>query len=254
MRSAPDLLDLAARLARDAVQAILAIRAAGFAIERKGDASPVTAADRLAEGVITEGLRETGLPVVAEEAAEEGRLPDPAPRFWLVDPLDGTREFCDGLDEWCACIALVEGGVATLGVLGGPHALYAGALGQGAWVQRGAGPRTPLRTRAVPAEGLTVLASRSHHEPRRHAAFSEAHRVAEVTPMGSALKYGVLAEGLADVVPRLGSRAMEWDIAAGQAVLEAAGGAVLDARGAPLRFGKPGYRGEGYIAWGRAPR
>jgi 3'(2'), 5'-bisphosphate nucleotidase len=247
------LLELAAGLARQAVAAILAVRAAGFAVERKGDASPVTAADRLAEGIIAEGLRPTGLPVVAEEAAEAGHLPAPCARFWLVDPLDGTKEFAAGLDEWCACVALVEDGAATLGVLGGPHELYLGDVARGAaWVERG-GVRRPIRARDVPPEGLTVLASRSHPDGPRHRAFCEAHRVAASIPMGSALKYGWLAEGRADAVPRLGSRAMEWDVAAGQAVLEAAGGAVLDAEGKPLRHGKPGYRCGGYIAWGRAP-
>jgi 3'(2'), 5'-bisphosphate nucleotidase len=246
------LLGLATRLGREARDAILAVRRAGFVIERKGDASPVCAADRLAEGIITEGLRGTGLPVVAEEAAEAGVLPDPAPRFWLVDPLDGTKEFAAGLDEWCACIALIEDGRATLGVLAGPEAVYAGIVGQGATVARG-GETQAIRTREPPPEGLTLLASRSHHNETRHQDFAASHRIAEVVPLGSALKYGWLAEGRADVVPRLGGRTMEWDTAAGQAVLEAAGGAILDATGAKLRYGKPGYRNNGYIAWGRAP-
>ncbi|MBY0336512.1 MAG: 3'(2'),5'-bisphosphate nucleotidase CysQ [Acetobacteraceae bacterium] len=247
------LLDLAVRLGREAREAILAVRRAGFVVERKGDASPVTAADRLAEGIITEGLRVTGLPVIAEEAAEAGALPEAGSRFWLVDPLDGTKEFAAGLDEWCACIALVEGGRATLGVLAGPGRLYAGIVGEGAWAEDGDGPRRAIRSRVPPAEGLTVLASRSHHSETRHAEFVAAHRVARVVPMGSALKYGVLAEGGADVVPRLGGRTMEWDTAAGQAVLEAAGGVMLDAAGGALRYGKPGFQNRGYIAWGQPP-
>jgi 3'(2'), 5'-bisphosphate nucleotidase len=248
----PALLDLAARLARDAVSSILAVRAAGFAVERKGDASPVTAADRLAEGVIAEGLRIAGLPIVAEEAAEAGQLPPPAPRFWLVDPLDGTKEFAAGLDEWCVCIALIEAGQAVLGVLAGPHALYAGRLGEGAWLEEEGRPRRPIEARRPPEAGLTLLASRSHHNETGHAEFCARHHVVEVVRMGSALKYATLAAGQADVVPRLSGRTMEWDTAAGQAVLEAAGGRMLDAAGAPLRYGKPGYRNAGYIAWGAA--
>jgi 3'(2'), 5'-bisphosphate nucleotidase len=249
----PALLELAARLAHDAGQAIEAIRRAGFAVETKGDSSPVTAADRLAEGVITEGLRGAtpDIPIIAEEAMSDGGIPPVAPRFWLVDPLDGTKEFAAGLPEYCVCIALIENGRAVLGVLGAPAepAIYAGILGQGAWVERN-GVRTPMHARRPPAAGLVMMASRSHRQDTGDEAFKKANPVAEIIPMGSALKYARVAEGRADVVPRLNGRTMEWDTAAAQAVLEAAGGRMFDSSGGVLMYGKPNYRNEGFIAWG----
>ena len=265
MHPGPALLDAVVRLAWTAGEAILAARAAGLVIETKGDASPVTAADRLSEVIITEGLRALtpDWPVVAEEAASEGILPDPAARFWLVDPLDGTREFAAGRDEFCTCIALIEDGRPVLGVVGEPvaGAVYLGHVGHGAWREAG-GVRAPIATRTLPAAGLTLLDSRSHRDDAATAGFRAALRargldVAETMRVGSALKYVRLAEGAADVSPRLAAGMptgiMEWDVAAGQAVLEAAGGALLDPHGAPMRYGKPGYRQGGFVAWGRAP-
>ena len=258
----PALLDAVARLATSAGEAILAARAAGLVIETKGDASPVTAADRLAEGIITEGLRALtpDWPVVAEEAASAGVLPDPAERFWLVDPLDGTREFAAGRDEFCTCIALIERGRPTLGVVGEPvaEALYLGIVGLGAWREKD-GARIPIAGRAPPAEGLTLLDSRSHRDDTATEGFCASLRaqgcvVAEIRRVGSALKYVRLAEGAGDVSPRLSAGMMEWDVAAGQAVLEAAGGALLDPHGQPMRYGKPGYRQGGFVAWAVAPR
>lgn len=250
-----ELLKLAVGLAREAAEAIEAIRRAGFAIEQKGDASPVTAADRLAEGIITEGLllAVPGIPVVAEEACAEGVMPEICERFWLVDPLDGTREFADGRDEYVVCIALIEAGRPVLGVLAAPArgVVYAGIVGHGAWTEEG-GTRRPIQARRPPTEGLHLLDSRSH----RHAAATEAFcrdlRISQTTRMGSALKFAWMAEGRADVMPRLASGIMEWDTAAGQAVLEAAGGRVVDSNGAPLAYGKPGYRNPGFVAWGAA--
>lgn len=248
-----DLLDLACRLALEAGTAIEGVRRAGFAVERKGDASPVTAADRLAEGIITEGLRlaTPDLPIVAEEAFSEGHIPEVAPRFWLVDPLDGTKEFAAGLDEYVVCIALVEAGRAVLGVLAAPArgSLYAGILGQGAWIEED-GARRAIQARRPPAEGLHLLDSRSHRDAAATEAFCANLTIAETTRMGSALKFAWMAEGKADLMPRLSSGIMEWDTAAGQAVLEAAGGRVVDIEGRPLLYGKPGYRNPGFVAWG----
>ena len=255
------LLDAVARLAFTAGEAILAARAGGLVIETKGDASPVTAADRLSEGIITEGLRvlTPDWPVVAEEAASEGVLPDPAERFWLVDPLDGTREFAAGRDEFCTCIALIEQGRPTLGVVGEPvaGALYLGLVGVGAWREAG-GVRSEIAARLPPAEGLTLLDSRSHRDGAATEGFCAALRaqgrtVAAIRSVGSALKYVRLAEGLGDVSPRLTAGMMEWDVAAGQAVLEAAGGAILDPHGQPMRYGKPAYRQGGFVAWASPP-
>ncbi|UPY36243.1 3'(2'),5'-bisphosphate nucleotidase CysQ [Sediminicoccus sp. KRV36] len=248
-----DLLDLAIRLARDAGQAIEAVRRAGFAIERKGDASPVTAADRLAEGIITEGLllATPDLPIVAEEAFSEGHVPAVAPRFWLVDPLDGTKEFAAGLDEYVVCIALIEAGRPVLGVLAVPGrgSLYAGIVGQGAWIEE-AGIRRPIQARRPPPEGLHLMDSRSHRDAAATEDFCRELNIATTTRMGSALKFAWIAEGKADLMPRLSSGIMEWDTAAGQAVLEAAGGRVVDIEGRPLAYGKPGYRNPGFVAWG----
>ena len=247
------LLELATRLAVEAGQAIEAIRRAGFAIERKGDASPVTAADRLAEGIITEGLRAAtpDWPVVAEEACAEGDIPAIREKFWLVDPLDGTREFADGRDEYVVCIALIEGGRPVLGVLAAPAfgTVYGGIVGQGAWIEKD-GTRLPIQARRPPEEGLHLLDSRSHRDAAATEEFCRDLNIARTTRMGSALKFAWMAEGRADVMPRLSSGIMEWDTAAGQAVLEAAGGHVLDGDGAPLAYGKPDYRNPGFVAWG----
>ena len=251
------LLELAAGLARDAGKAIEAVRRAGFAIERKGDASPVTAADRLAEGVITEGLLEAlpGWLVVGEEACAESGMPAPEETFWLVDPLDGTREFAAGRDEYVTCIALIAARRPVLGVIGVPSTgeIYGGIVGQGAWVERDGG-RHRIAARMPPAEGLHLLDSRSHRDDAATQAFCRDIHVAQTTRMGSALKFAWLAEGRADVLPRLSSGIMEWDTAAGQALLEAAGGRVVDAAGEPLTYGKPGYRNLGFVAWGAMPR
>jgi 3'(2'), 5'-bisphosphate nucleotidase len=252
----PALLDLAAGLARQAAAAILAVRNAGFAVERKDDTSPVTEADRIAEALIVEGLRAATpeLAVVAEEEASAGHAAQVGDAYWLVDPLDGTKEFAAGLDEFAVCIGLVRGGVPVLGVvaLPGTGELFGGIVGQGAWKEAAPGaPRTPIHTRAVPAEGWTVLDSRSHSRPEKLAPLLGARKVASIQPMGSAAKIVRVAEGAADCTPRPGPTTMEWDTAAGQAVLEAAGGAILTETGEPLRYGKPGWRNVGFIAVGR---
>lgn len=251
------LLELAAGLARDAGGAIEAVRRAGFVIERKGDASPVTAADRLAEGIITEGLL-AAMPdwlVVGEEACSEGGMPAPEETFWLVDPLDGTREFAAGRDEYVTCIALIVARRPVLGVIGVPAKgeIYAGIVGHGAWIEQD-GARRPIAARPPPAEGLHLLDSRSHRDDAATEGFCRDLRIAQTTRLGSALKFAWMAEGRADVMPRLSSGIMEWDTAAGQALLEAAGGRVVDAAGEALTYGKPGYRNPGFVAWGAMPR
>ncbi len=235
----------------------MAVRRAGFAVERKSDQSPVTAADRLAETIITEGLMALApdWPVVAEEACESSDPPPPAPVFWLVDPLDGTREFAAGRDEFCACIALVEAGRPVLGVLAEPARglVHAGGEGIGAWTEDAEGRRTPLRTRRPPPEGVIVVQSRSRSDEAAVAEHCAGMKLAGVLKLGSALKFARLAAGEADLSPRPRAAMMEWDVAAGQAVLEGAGGAVLDLQGRPLRYGKPGYRQDGFLAFGTRP-
>ena len=252
-----ELLDLAAGLARRAADAIMAVRQAGFAVDHKPDYSPVTEADRVAEALIVEGLRAAtpGIAVVAEEEIAGGHVATVGSRFWLVDPLDGTKEFAKGLDEFAVCIGLVQDGAPVLGVLALPATgeLFGGIVGQGAWKEAAPGaPRQPIHTRPVPAEGWLVLDSRSHSRPEALVPLLAGRQVASIQPMGSAAKFARVAEGAADCSPRPGPTTMDWDTAAGQALIEAAGGALLTEAGVPLRYGKPGWRNVGFIALGRA--
>jgi 3'(2'), 5'-bisphosphate nucleotidase len=246
------LLALAARLAEQAGAAILAVRARGFAVECKADHSPVTEADHAAEAIIVAGLRAAtpDLPVIAEEEAAAGRITTPTAAFWLVDPLDGTREFASGKDEFVVNIGLVRDGGMALGVVFIPALceMFSGIVGRGAWKRDSAG-ETAIHTRAPPAEGLTVVASRLHGDTARIDALLAGRRVARTLNYGSALKFCRLAEGVADLYPRFG-RTMEWDTAAPQAVLEAAGGRVVTTDGMTLRYGKPGWENPHFICWG----
>ncbi|QXM23460.1 3'(2'),5'-bisphosphate nucleotidase CysQ [Elioraea tepida] len=247
------LLALAERLARDAARVVMAVRSCGAAVETKADATPVTEADRAAERLILAGLRAATpeIPVVAEEAVAEGRDPGPASRFWLVDPLDGTREFAAGRPEFAVNIGLVEAGRPVVGAVALPAfgEVFGGIVGVGAWKEDASG-RRPIAARRVPAAGPVVFASRHHGDDQRIVAFAEAHRAARVVHAGSALKFCRVAEGVADLYPRFGAT-MEWDTAAPQAIVEAAGGSVTTAGGAPLRYGKPGWRNPDFLCRGR---
>ncbi len=251
----PALLALATALAADAARLILAVRARGFAVTRKEDFSPVTEADRAAEALITKGLRAATpeIPVIAEEEVAAGRITAIGGRFWLVDPLDGTREFAAGDAAFTVNIGLVADGAAILGAVAVPASgeMFGGIVGAGAW-KRQNGAQHPIATRAPPPEGLVVLASRHHDDDPALAAVLAGKPIAAIEKLGSAVKFCRLAEGRADFYPRLGPT-MEWDTAAPQAVLEAAGGAVLDAAGAPLRYGKPGFFNPPFFCHGRAP-
>ncbi len=246
------LLGLAADLAQQAAAVILAVRARGFDTRHKADRSPVTEADLQAEALIAAGLRRAtpGIPVIAEEEAAAGRRSQVADTYWLVDPLDGTREFAAGRDEFTVNIGLVRGGVPVLGVVGVPvfGELFGGIVGQGAWKRTSEGEQ-PVAVRAPPPEGLDVLASRHYADDPRLDAFLAGQRVASVVKFGSALKIVRVAEGTADLYPRFG-RTMEWDTAAPQAVLEAAGGRLLDMAGAPLRYGKPAWENPPFVCRG----
>ena len=253
-----ELLDLAAGLARRAAAAIEAVRRAGFVVERKTDESPVTEADRIAEALIVEGLRAAApdIPVVAEEEVEAGVAPAVAAarRFWLVDPLDGTKGFARGSGEYAVCIGLVEGGRALLGAIALPATgeLFGGLHGAGAWKENGDnGARRPIRVRPVPEAGVVALVSRQYADDPRLLRFLAGRRVAERRGLSSALKFCRVAEGEADLYARFGPT-MEWDSAAGQAIVEAAGGAVVDLGAAPLRYGKPGWRNPDFVCRGGA--
>lgn len=246
------LLAHAADLARRAGAAILAIRARGFDVVSKRDHTPVTAADHAAEAVIVEALRNLtpNIPVVAEEEVAAGRIAPAAAAYWLVDPLDGTREFAAGRDEFTVNIGLVREGKPVLGVVGVPAygELFGGIVGQYAWKRTAAGERR-IHARSAPQEGLAVLASRSHANDERLQAYLKGRRIASVTNIGSGLKFCRLAEGAADLYPRFG-RTMEWDTAAPQAVLEAAGGAVTLFDGSPLTYGKAGWENPPFVCCG----
>jgi 3'(2'), 5'-bisphosphate nucleotidase len=256
-----DLLQAVEAIARAAGQAIMAVYASDFAVLGKPDASPLTEADLRAEAIITPALQALlpAAPVVAEEAHARGECSgsDAAAgrggaAFWLVDPLDGTREFVARNGEFTVNIALVVGGEPVLGVVYAPALgrLYAGERGGGAWLDDAAGRRA-IRCRGVPEEGITVATSRVHGDRAAVDALLQGQRVARHLTAGSSLKFGLLASGLADVYPRYG-RTMEWDTAAGHAVLAAAGGSVCDTAGQPLRYGKPGFENPHFIARGRA--
>ena len=239
-------------LIHEAGELVMRIYATDFAVEVKGDDSPVTLADQCAEKVIFDGLRRLTpeIPIVGEEAASAGDIPDVSNRFWLVDPIDGTKEFVNRNGEFTVNIALVDHGVPVLGLVLAPAlgTLYAGAAGLGAWVEV-LGQRRSIRVRSVPADGMTVVESRHHGNDTAVDAFLAGRRVAARRAVGSSLKLCLLAEGLADVYPRFG-RTMEWDTAAGDAVLRAAGGSVRTLAGAPLAYGKPGFENPDFAAWG----
>ena len=249
------LLELAAVLAHQAGAAILAVRALGFETVRKADLSPVTAADHAAEAIIVAGLRAAtpDIPVIAEEEMEAGIAPDVHHDYWLVDPLDGTREFAALRDEFTVNIGLVRHGVAVLGVVGVPAygEIFAGFIGPDAvaWKQTESG-RTPIRARPDPDAGLDVLASRHYAGDHRLDAFLKGRKVHRVTNMGSALKIVRIAEGAGDLYPRFG-RTMEWDTAAPQAILEAAGGHLTTMKGAPFRYGKPDWENPSFVCTGQ---
>ena len=253
------LLQLMVDAALEAGKEIEAIYGAGCATEFKPDGSPVTEADRRAEAIILARLRAaySGIPVLAEEEACEGCLPEIGTRFFCVDPLDGTRGFIQRNGEFTVNIALIEAGEPVAGVVYAPDSrlLYFGARGEGAFRARGGETPEPIRTRAPLAGGLTAIGSRNHHAQGTEEANARLG-IAEYLPSGSSLKFCMLAEGSADVYPRYGPT-MEWDTAAGQAVLEAAGGRVMALAGAeeagPLRYGKveAGFENPHFIAWGR---
>lgn len=247
-----ELLEALVPIVREAGELVMQVYATDFDVENKRDASPVTEADQRAEVLITAALARLApeIPVVGEEAASEGAAPDVGAVFWLVDPLDGTKEFISRNGEFTVNIALIDHGEAVLGVVLAPalDRLYAGAVGQGSWVEQ-EGRRSVITCRAVPDEGLTVVASRSHGDAAALDAFLQGRRVARTTNAGSSLKLCLVASGEADVYPRLG-RTMEWDIAAGHAVLRAAGGSVERIDGGPLTYGKPGFENPHFVAWG----
>lgn len=231
------LLDLMLDAARAAATVIMDVYVSDFEHVSKSDGSPVTVADQRAEAVILEKLAATGLPVLAEESAAAGIVPALGERFFVVDPLDGTKEFLKRNGEFTVNIALCEAGFPVMGVVVAPAtgATFVGGP-EGAFEITNRDVREPLRT--VVEGPMKVVASRSHGHDALEG-FCETFRVTEDVSVGSSLKFCMVAKGLAQLYPRF-TPTSEWDTAAGQAVLEAAGGAVLTLDGAPLRYGKGG--------------
>ncbi|AIF47214.1 3'(2'),5'-bisphosphate nucleotidase CysQ [Dyella japonica] len=236
------LLQHVATIARDAGEAILVVYGEDFEVERKQDHSPVTAADLAAQRVITAGLAalDDALPVISEEArAAPWSQRREWSRYWLVDPLDGTREFIKRNGEFTVNIALIENHESVLGVVLAPVTgeLYAAARGQGAWLQRAAGAAWErIATRGM-VEPATVAGSRSHGGSGTALLQQLIGNDYASMPLGSSLKFCLVARGEADVYLRRGATS-EWDTAAAQSVLEEAGGAVLDLAGDPLRYNR----------------
>jgi 3'(2'), 5'-bisphosphate nucleotidase len=215
-----------------------------FDVTAKGDGSPLTAADRAAHDVIVARLASVspGLPVLSEESTDVG-YPERAAwrRFWLVDPLDGTKEFIKRNGEFTVNIALIDHGRPVLGVVYVPvtGVAYLGRSGEGAWKEKD-GKRHSIRVRAYRGGKAIVVASRSHSGPevdRFLERLNAREGNYETASMGSSLKLCLVAEGAADVYPRLGPTS-EWDTAAAQCVVDAAGGRVVDLHGEPLRYNK----------------
>jgi len=234
------LLDEVVAITREAGDLIMDIYRSDFAVSGKQDASPVTEADEKAERLILERLKrlKPEIPVVSEEAAAAGYIPEMGQCFWLVDPLDGTKEFINRNGEFTVNIALIDDGAPVMGVVFAPalERMYAGAQGLGAWLEV-KGKRQAIECRGIPADGLDVVASRSHGDAPALDQFLGGRLVRSLKSAGSSLKICLVAEGEADLYPRLG-RTMEWDIAAGHAVLVAAGGQIHALNGDVLSYGK----------------
>jgi 3'(2'), 5'-bisphosphate nucleotidase len=236
-----------ARIAHDAGRLILKHYADVTEVRTKADSSPVTKADEDAEALILDRLRklEPGVPIVAEESVAKGHIPKLGDRFFLVDPLDGTKEFLQKNGEFTVNIALIEHGRPIAGVVTAPAKAraFVGDGKNGAF-ELAAPEDLPIeietaqriRARKAPPNGLVAVVSRTHRDTKTEH-YLESYPVASMVAAGSSLKFCLVATGEADLYPRHG-RTMEWDTAAGQAVLEAAGGTVTTLEGARLVYGK----------------
>jgi 3'(2'), 5'-bisphosphate nucleotidase len=239
-------------VAMKASHAIMEVYESGFDTEWKEDNSPVTEADIKAHHIIDAALRRITpqIPVISEEGKHP--LLEDDQSFWLVDPLDGTKSFIRRDGQFTVNIALIEKRRPTFAIMTVPaqKLYYAGAIGQGAFRKYEQDTRwQPITTSAVPQQGYRVVASKSHSSDKL-AAWLKRIDVQAHVPAGSALKFVMVAQGDADIYPRLGPT-MEWDTAAGQCILEAAGGVMTDLQGNPFRYNKSDYRNGGFIATGK---
>jgi 3'(2'), 5'-bisphosphate nucleotidase len=235
--------------ARAAGAQILRLVKAGFEVETKCDQSPVTVCDRAAEQIILRALEAAapGVPVIAEEEVAAGRIPDHDDTYFLVDPLDGTKEFVRGGDDYTVNIGLISHGQPKLGVVFQPAVdkLWGGLVGDGAFVEEG-GERRCINCRPL-GESRAAVASKSHLTQSTVDYLAQVMGLCEHVSIGSSLKFCILAEGKADIYPRL-SPTSEWDTAAGHAVLLAAGGRVDGLDGKPLAYGKKAFLNLGFCA------
>jgi 3'(2'), 5'-bisphosphate nucleotidase len=258
------MLDIFEAVALAAGKVIMMVYNGDIAVTLKGDQSPVTEADQRAEALILAELSKhfPDIPVVAEEEAAAGRIPEiTGQRFILVDPLDGTKEFINRRPDFTVNIALIESGLPVAGVVYAParKIAYLGSRDRAEKLTIGEDgtviSREKISCRAR-NEKLTAVASRSHMSPET-SAFMDDHSITDYRSVGSSLKFCILAEGDADVYPRFG-RTMEWDTAAGDAVLRAAGGATVKTDGMPLQYGKRNqaddtdFANPNFICWGRS--
>ncbi len=241
------------RIVHAAGDIIMVYYGGDIAVRDKADSSPVTDADEASERLIVDALRALtpDAPVVAEELFAAGHAPrlDSGP-FWLVDPLDGTKEYIARNGEFTVNIALVEDGRPVVGIVHAPAigvTYFTDASGK-AFVEKEGGPAKPIRARRPDPRGLVAALSRSHRTPETDRFLADYMIKAERTA-GSALKFGVVASGEADIYPRLG-RTWEWDTAAGHAVVTAAGGSVRTLDGDELRYGKPGLLNPEFVVRG----
>lgn len=257
-----NLINALIGIAQQAGVAIMALYGTDMRVDRKTDHSPVTQADSQAEDIILAALAKIApdIPVISEEAASQGIIPDIADIFFLVDPLDGTREFLKQNGEFTVNIALIENTKPVMGVV------YAPALSRLFWATSSTeafeakfglndefkqATAKPLRVRKPPDDGLVMVSSRSHGDPATQEMIS-GYTIKQTLIAGSSLKFCLIAASEADIYPRAG-RTMEWDTAAGQAVLAAAGGAVLTVEGTPLAYGKKqgGFANPPFMAHGQ---
>ena len=243
------LTDDLAVAAREAGEAILQVVRRGFEVESKHDSSPVTEADRAAELIILAALARAapGIPVIAEEEVAAGRIPAHDDTYFLVDPLDGTKELIRGGDDYPVNIRLIEHGTPKLGVVFAPATgrLHGGCVGDEAWVEDGK-RRAPISTRPR-GELTTAVASKSHLNQATIDYLEVAVGNCGYVSIGSSLKFCILAEGKADIYPRAAPTS-EWDTAAGHAVLLAAGGLVDGPDGEPLHYGKKAFLNRAFVA------
>jgi 3'(2'), 5'-bisphosphate nucleotidase len=243
------LINALSEAAWEAGEAILTVRRRGFEVETKGDTSPVTEADRAAEQLILAALAKAapGVPVIAEEEVAAGRIPAHDDTYFLVDPLDGTKEFVRGGDDYTVNIGLISGGQPVLGIVLAPEQgrMHGGIVGEGAWVLNGSGGRQVIRTREL-GEEMVAVASKSHFTQNTADYLDSICKGCGHVGIGSSLKFCILAEGRADIYPRLGPTS-EWDTAAGHAVLLAAGGQCDGPDGQPLRYGKPTFLNRAFV-------